>query len=105
MRRRLREKFLREIRGIGSKEKRKINNTLRKISREVVNRAKENGAAIAIGDLKGVRKKNRSKTLNRIVNRYSKLIKFIEYKAMLDGVPAVKVKEYYTSKFAVDATV
>ena len=29
---------------------------------------------------------------------YSKLAKFIEYKAMFDGVPVVKVKEYYTSK-------
>ena len=46
------------------------------------------------------RGKNGSKTLNRIVNRmpYSKLAKFIEYKAMFDGVPVVKVKEYYTSK-------
>jgi putative transposase len=104
LRRRLGEKkLLREIKKVGSKERRKVNDVLHKISREVVNRAKEIGATIVIGDLKGIRNsrgKNGSKTLNRIVNRmpYYKLTKFIEYKAMFDGVPVVKVKEYHTSK-------
>jgi len=94
------KRLLREIKRIGSKEERKVNDTLHKISREIVNRAKEIGATIVIGDLKGIRKKNGSKTLNRIVNRmpYNKLSKFIEYKAMFDGIPVIKVKEYYTSK-------
>jgi len=94
------KKLLGEIKKVGSKERRKVNDVLHKISREVVNRAKEIGATIVIGDLKGIREKKRSRTLNRIVNRmpYSKLAKFIEYKAMFDGVPVVKVKEYYTSK-------
>jgi putative transposase len=97
-----RKKLLREIKRISSKERRKINDILHKISREIVDRTKEIGATIVIGDLKGIREdngRNESKVLNRIVNRmpYRKLMN-IEYKAMLDSVPIVKVKEYYTSK-------
>jgi putative transposase len=89
-----RKKLLREIKRISSKERRKINDILHKISREIVDRTKEIGATIVIGDLKGIREdngRNESKVLNRIVNRmpYRKLMN-IEYKAMLDSVPIVK---------------
>jgi len=100
LRRRLgKKKLLRVIKRIGNKEKRKVNDILHKISREIVNRAKETGATIVVGYPKGIRKRNGGKTLNRIVNRipYYKLIKFIEYKAQWEGVPFIKINEQYTS--------
>jgi putative transposase len=101
LRRRLGEKkLLGEIRRIGSKERRKVNDILHKISREVVERARDMGATIVIGDLEGIRRRDRGRTLNRIVNRmpYYKLTRFIEYKAAFNGVPVIRVKENNTSK-------
>jgi len=100
LRRRLGEKkLLKVIKRIGSRERRKVDDILHKISREIVDRAKEMGAAIVVGYPKGIRKKNGGKTLNRIVNRmpYYKLIRYIEYKAQWDGVPFIKIDEAYTS--------
>lgn len=44
---------------IGRKERRVVDDLLHKISREIVNRAKEENAIIVLGDLKGIRKKKR----------------------------------------------
>jgi len=101
LRRRLgRKKLLKKIKQIGGKEHRKVDDLLHKISRKIVNRARELGATIVIGDLKGIRKKRRGKTLNRIVNRmpYYRLTQYIMYKARWEGIPVLLVPEYYTSR-------
>jgi len=101
LRRKLGEKkLLKKIKQIGRKEHRKVDDILHKISREIVNRAKELGATIVIGNLKGIRKKNRGKTLNRIVNRmpYRRLTQYIRYKAEWEGIPVLVIPEYNSSK-------
>jgi len=104
LRRRLGEKrLLKKIKQIGRKEYRRVDDILHKISREIVNRAKELGATIVIGNLKGIRGKkgkNGGKTLNRIVNRmpYYRLTQYIRYKAEWEGIPVLVIPEYNSSK-------
>jgi len=101
LRRRLGEKkLLKVIKRIGRKEHRKVNDLLHKISRDVVNRAKELDATIVIGDLKGIRRKNRGRNLNRIINRmpYHRLTQYIRYKAEWEGIPVLIIPEFNTSK-------
>ncbi len=94
------KKLLRVIKKIGDTEKRKVNDICHKISRQIVNMAKETGSTIVLGNLKGIRQKAKGKRMNRIVSNmpYYKLTQFIKYKAMWDGVPVIIVSEAYTSK-------
>ena len=73
---------------------------LHKISREIVNRAKEEDAVIVLGDLRGIRKQNKGRRFNRELNSfpYYRLSKFIEYKAAWEGIAVIKVNEVNTSK-------
>jgi putative transposase len=101
LRRKLGEKkLLKVIKRIGGEEHRKVNDVLHKISKEIVDRAKELRATIVIGNLKGIRRKRRNRTLNRIVNRmpYYRLTRYIRYKAEWEGVPVLLIPEYNTSK-------
>ena len=101
LRRRLgKRKLLKVIRRIGRTERRKIDAVLHRISRRIVDEAKAKGAAIVLGELKGIRKKAKGKRMNRIVSfmPYYRLSFFIQYKALWEGIPVVKVKEAYTSK-------
>jgi len=88
------------IKKIGNKEKRIVDDLLHKISREIVNRAKKENAVIVLGDLKGIRKQDRGRKFNRKLNSfpYYRLSKFIEYKALWEGIAVIKVNEAYTSK-------
>jgi len=63
-----------------------------------VSRAKELGATIVIGDLKGIRRKSRGRTLNRIVNRmpYHRLTQYIKYKAEWESIPVLAVPEFHS---------
>ncbi len=69
-------------------ERRIVDDILHKISREIVNRAKEEKAMIVLGNLKGIRRHNKGR----------KLSKFIEYKALWEGIATVRVREANTSK-------
>ena len=93
-------KKFKAIKKIGNKERRVVDDLLHKISREIVNRAKEENAVIVLGDLKGIRKQNRGRKFNRKLNTfpYYRLSKFIEYKALLEGIAVIKVNEANTSK-------
>ena len=86
------------IKRIGEKEKRSVDDIF-KISRDIVDRA-ELEALIVIRYLKGLRKIQRRKILNKIVNKmpFFKLTRYVEYKARWEGVPVLKLREYYTSK-------
>jgi putative transposase len=101
LRKRLGERrLLKEIRRISDKEKRRINDLCHKISREIVNAAKEHRSAIVLGDLKGIRRRARGRRMNRIVGNmpYLKLSEYIAYKAAWEGVPIIYGNEAYTSR-------
>ncbi|MEM3621829.1 MAG: transposase [Candidatus Methanomethyliaceae archaeon] len=103
LRRRLgNERALKTIKKIGGKEHRKVNDVLHNISRAIVNRAKELNAVILLGSPDGnsMRKKAKGKRFRRIVHSmpYYRLTKFIEYKALEQGITVVQANEEYTSK-------
>lgn len=93
-------KKFKAIKKIGNKEKRIVDDLLHKISREIVNRAKEENAVIVLGDLKGIRRRDKGRKFNRKLNSfpYYRLSKFIEYKAAWEGIMVIKVNEANTSK-------
>ncbi len=97
------KKLLRVIKRIRDAEKRKVDDILHKTSRAIVNKAKELGAVIVIGDLTGIRDrvKQKGKRLNRIVSNmnFYKLSQYIEYKAHWEGIPVVYAGEHGTSKY------
>lgn len=96
------KKLLKKIREIKHTEKRKVNDSLHKISRAIVNEAKEKNVVIVLGDLKGIRKsvKGKGRRFNRIVSNrpYYKLTQYITYKAEWEGVGVYQISEKNTSK-------
>jgi len=96
------KKALKTIKKIGHKEKRKVNAVLHNISKAIVNRAKELNAVILLGSPNGesMRRKAKGKRFRRIVYSmpYCRLTKFIEYKALQEGITVVQANEDYTSK-------
>ncbi|MHC1579895.1 MAG: RNA-guided endonuclease InsQ/TnpB family protein [Candidatus Alkanophagales archaeon] len=90
-----RAKKLRAIKKVGDKERRVVNDELHKIAKDIVDEAERHDAIIAIGDLKGVRKK-----VNRKVNSmpFYSLKEYIRYKALERGIPVIEVPERNTSK-------
>jgi len=101
LRRRLGEKkALKTIKKIKDTEKRKVDDQLNKISRRIVELAKEHNAMIVLGDLTGIQKQNKGRRMNRIVSNmpYFKLSQMIEYKAEWYGIPIIKIQEQDTSK-------
>lgn len=101
LRKRLGErKLLWVIRKVGHGERRKVNAILHNISRAIVDKAKVNKAVIVLGKLKGVRQRARGRRMNRIVASmpYYRLTQLITYKALWEGIPAIKISERNTSK-------
>jgi len=94
------EKKKQAIKKIGGKEKRLTRDRLHKISREIVDLAKQRNAVIGIGDLEGIKKKNFGRKGNRKKNTapYYKLREFIKYKAKEEGVLVLGIPEQETSK-------
>ena len=95
-----REKKLRAIKKVGHKERRLVNDELHKIAKEIVEEAKKHDAIIAIGDLKGIRKENKGRKVNRRVNSmpFHRLKEYIRYKALERGILVIEVPEHNTSK-------
>lgn len=103
LRKRLGEKkLLKEIKRVKDIEKRKVNHILHKISKDIVEQAKQNNACIVLGNLKGIRKsvKDKGKRVNRIVSSmpYYKLTQYIKYKAEWKGIQVKQISELNTSK-------
>lgn len=73
-----------------------------KISRSIVNYAKEHNCKIVMEDLSGIRNRTQpgKKALNFLVNSWSyyRLQTFVEYKCQAAGVPFCKVDPHYTSQ-------
>ena len=95
------KKAYRAIKKIGHKERRVVNDILHKVSRAIVNEALEDDAMIVLGNLKGIRRKSKSRAFNRKLNSgfpYYRLSQFIEYKARWLGIKVIKISEKNTSK-------
>jgi putative transposase len=91
----------RHLKKLSKKERRFKQDVNHCISKELVNYAKGTSSAIALEDLKGIRKRITVRRNQR--SRYSKwafseLRRFIEYKATLKGVPVVLVEPKDTSR-------
>jgi putative transposase len=101
LRKRLQERELfKKLKDMRGKERRRVELVLHEVSKYIVELAERNNSIIVLGNLKGIRKCNRGKRFNRIVNSFpfNKLSLFIEYKAHLKGIAVVKIREDYTSK-------
>lgn len=97
-----RKKSWRTMRKVGRAERRKVDALLHPLAKRIVNLAKEHKAAIAIGNLKGIRSRSEGKGKDfraRVARMpFHRMASFIEYKALWAGVPVVYVDEAYTSK-------
>ncbi len=90
-------KFIKKLKNKESRKARDINH---KISRKLVNIAKEKGYGIKLEKLEGIRKKKQGKKFNGIKSNWSfyQLQQFVEYKSKLLGVPVFYVAPQYTSQ-------
>jgi putative transposase len=89
------------IKKIADTEKRKVNDQLHKISRNIVNQALRTDSLIVLGDLKGIRERSdKGRRFNRKLASmpFSKLSNYIIYKANWVGIQVIKVTEEYTSQ-------
>ena len=98
-------KLLRMIKRIGKTESRKVDALLHKISKEIVEEAKESCATIILGELKGIRKRAKGKRFSRIVSNmpYYRLSSFIQYKASGKGYRWSRLKKPIPLKPAIGA--
>ena len=92
----------RKLSGISGRESRFRRNTNHIISKLIVEKAKDTGTAIALEDLKGIRKsQNRFRKPQRAKMSgwsFFQLRTFIEYKAKRAGIPVIPVDAKYTSQ-------
>jgi len=98
---RLQEKrAYRSLRRIKNKEHRVVEDRLHKISRSIVEEAKERNALLVIGDLNGIEDSDKGAEMNRRLSQipHYKLKRFIKYKARWEGIAVVEVDEYMTSQ-------
>lgn len=102
LRKRLGErKCLKAVRKVGKRERKKVDAVLHRVSRQIVDQAREAKATIVMGmpNGKSMRRSARGKRFRRIVYSmpYYRLAQFIHYKALWAGVPVAEANEDYTS--------
>lgn len=90
----------RKRRVIKIKEARIMRDMNHKIAKKLVDEAIKRKAVLVMENLKGIRRRTRSKRFGRLLNSWSyfQLQEFIEYKAKLRGVPVAYVDPRYTSQ-------
>ena len=91
----------RKVKHIKNRESRIVKDLNHKISKKIVETAKENNCGIKLEDLTGIRNnKKHTRSFNYSLNSWSfyQLQVFIEYKAKLQGVEVVYIDPHYTSK-------
>lgn len=88
------------LKQIGQRENRQVEDRLHKISRSIVEEAKEKNALIFIGNLEGIQDQDRGSKMNRRLHSmpHYKLKEFVKYKAAFEGIITVEVNEAYTSQ-------
>ncbi|PYB68408.1 transposase [Thermoplasma sp. Kam2015] len=94
-------KKYRLLKKIKNRESRIIRDLNHKVSRKIIEIAKEQNSGVKLEKLDGIRNNKRhTKSFNYGLNSWSfyQLQKFIEYKAKLDGIPITYVEPRYTSK-------
>lgn len=90
-----------KVKQIKDRESRIVKDLNHKISRKLIEVAKENNCGIKLEDLTGIRgNKKHTRSFNYSLNSWSfyQLQMFIEYKAKLQGVEVVYIDPHYTSK-------
>ena len=91
----------RALKRLSGKQKRFQRDTNHTISKGIVSKAKARNSAIVLEDLSGIRERTtvRRKQRARHSNwSFYQLRQFIEYKALIAGVPVIKVDPAYTSQ-------
>ena len=89
------------VKKIKNKESRIVKDLNHKISRFIVNKAIKEKAEIRLEDLKGIRQTTKSRRSFRYTLNswsYYQLGQFIQYKALLAGIPLSFIEPSYTSK-------
>ena len=95
------EKRFKSLKQIKNKESRIIKDLNHKISKKIVQIARENQSTINLENLKGIRKnKKHNKNFKYALNSWSfyQLRQFIEYKAKLAGIPVTLIEPQFTSQ-------
>jgi len=90
-----------KVKQIKNRESRIVRDLNHKISRKIVNYAKENKCGIKLENLEGIRKnKKHNKTFKYALNSWSfyQLRTMIEYKSKILGIPVVMIAPQYTSQ-------
>ncbi|OKY78176.1 MAG: IS605 OrfB-like transposable element containing RNAse H-like and Zn finger domain [Candidatus Methanohalarchaeum thermophilum] len=82
----------------GNKDKNKIEDICHRISRRMIDAAKENSFLIVLGELQRVQEQDKGRRLNRRIHNfpYWKLREYIKYKARWESIEVVEVSEAYT---------
>jgi putative transposase len=91
----------RKLKAIKDRESRIVKDLNHKISRKIVDMAKEQDAALVFEDLNGIRKtRKQHRSFKYALHSWSfyQLQQFVEYKAKLLGVPVLYVDPAYTSQ-------
>lgn len=94
-------KKFRAVKQFKNRESRIVRDLNHKISRKLVEEAKKNNAGLVFEDLKGIRNtKKQARSFKYFLHSWSfyQLLKFVEYKAKLLGVPVVKIDPRYSSQ-------
>ncbi|MHB1493109.1 MAG: RNA-guided endonuclease TnpB family protein [Thermoplasmataceae archaeon] len=90
----------RKVKETKNRERRIEKDLNHKVSRKIVQEAKQNGVGIKLEYLQGIRNAKSSKNFRYSLNSWSfyQLEQVIEYKARLLGIPVVYVDPFHTSK-------
>ncbi len=90
----------RKVKETKNKENRIVKDINHKVSKKIVQEAKNNGMGIKLEYLNGIRNAKSSRNFRYSLNSWSfyQLQTMIEYKARLLGIPVVYVDPYHTSK-------
>ena len=107
--RRTRGRYFRLRRSVGKskiirkwkhKEREIIKHQVHAITRQIVARAKQTNAIIAVGDLKGIRVQDKGRSFNRRLSSqpFYLLKQYLTYKANWEGIRVMTVPEAYTSQ-------
>jgi putative transposase len=82
------------------RERKAVRHQVHRITRQIVNKAKQMNAIIAIGDLRGIREQDKSRSFNRrLASQPFHLFKqYLTYKANWEGIRVIEVPEAYISQ-------
>jgi len=89
-----------KVKSIKNRENRIVRDMNHKMSRKIVDVARENNCGIKLEDLRGIRNNPTDKSFKYSLNSWSfyQLRQMIEYKAKLLGIPVVLIDPAYTSQ-------